>query len=133
MKTSFALIIAASVAVAGSGLAAVYAKDRKPAPEVRAIGEAKNCVNLRSIQSTNVVDNQTIDFKMNGGKTLRNVLPYSCPSLKFQEAFSYRTSLNQLCSVDIIRVLNNYGGRLSEGAACGLGKFQQVEVVKPVG
>ncbi len=130
MRKAFALCIAASLAAGGIGLAGVYAKDRKPAPEMRAIGEAKNCVNLRSIRSTNVVDNQTIDFKMNGGKTLRNVLPYSCPSLKMQDAFSYRTSLNQLCSVDVIRVLNNYGGRLNEGAACGLGKFQQVEAVK---
>lgn len=133
MKKSLPLVIAATVAISGTGLAAAYAKDRKPAPEVRAIGEAKNCVNLRSIVSTNVVDNQTIDFKMHGGKTLRNVLPYSCPSLKFQDAFSYRTSLNQLCSVDTIRVLNNYGGRLNEGAACGLGKFQPVEVIKPAG
>jgi hypothetical protein len=130
MRKAFALCIAASIAAGSVGLAAVYAKDRKPAPEMRAVGEAKSCVNLRSIRSTNVVDNQTIDFKVDGGKTLRNVLPYSCPSLKMQDAFSYRTSLNQLCSVDVIRVLNNYGGQLSEGAACGLGKFQQVEAIK---
>jgi hypothetical protein len=130
MRTAFALCIVASMAAGGFGLAGVYAKDRNAAPEMRAVGEEKSCVNLRSIRSTNVVDNQTIDFKMNGGKTLRNVLPYSCPSLKMQDAFSYRTSLNQLCSVDVIRVLNNYGGGLSEGAACGLGKFQEVEAVK---
>jgi hypothetical protein len=133
MRTGFAVSIAAALATGGIGLAVVYARDAKPAAEVRLVGEAKSCVNLRSIRSTNVVDNQTIDFKVDGGRTLRNVLPYSCPSLKMQDAFSYRTSQNQLCSVDIIRVVNNYGGHLSEGAACGLGKFQQIEVVKPAG
>jgi hypothetical protein len=130
MKRTLALILTATAiggGVVGTGLSA---KDKRPAPEMRAVGEAKSCVNLRSIRSTNVVDNQTIDFKLTGGKTLRNVLPYNCPSLKMQDAFSYRTSQSQLCSVDVIRVLNNYGGHLNEGAACGLGKFQQVEAVR---
>lgn len=133
MKRAFMLFLTASLVgsgITGIGMAVAGAKERKPPPEVRAIGDATNCVNIRSISSTNVVDNQTIDFKMAGGKTLRNVLPYSCPSLKFNDSFSYRTSLSQLCNVDIIRVLNSAGGHLQEGAACGLGKFQQVELVK---
>jgi hypothetical protein len=67
---------------------------------------------------------------MAGGKTYRNILPQSCPGLKFEDRFSYRTSLNQLCSVDIVRVLHDQGGQLHEGAGCGLGKFQMVEKVK---
>ena len=47
----------------------------------------------------------------------------------YEERFSYRTSLNQLCSVDIVRVLHDQGGSLYEGAGCGLGKFQMVEKV----
>ncbi len=136
MKRTFMLFLTASLAgsgITGIGLAVAGAKERKPPPEVRIIGEPTNCVNIHSIRSTNVVDNQTIDFKMAGGKTLRNVLPYSCPSLKFNDSFSYRTSLSQLCNVDIIRVLHSGGGHLQEGAACGLGKFQQVEVAKDAG
>jgi len=68
---------------------------------------------------------------MTGGKTYRNALSYSCPGLKSQDRFSYRTSLSQLCNVDTIRVLNDFGGRLQEGAGCGLGKFQQIEKVTP--
>jgi hypothetical protein len=133
MKRTLMLFLTAGLIGSGIGMTVVGAKERKPPPEVRAIGEATNCVNIRSIQSTNVVDNQTIDFTMVGGKIMRNVLPYSCPSLKFNDSFSYRTSLSQLCSVDIIRVLQSNGGYLREGAACGLGKFQQVEVVKKTG
>jgi hypothetical protein len=91
------------------------------------VGEAISCIDSSRIDSTNVVANNVIDFKMRGGKVYRNTLPYSCPGLVSQDSFSYRTSISRLCNVDIIRVLDNNGGRLEEGAGCGLGKFQPVE------
>lgn len=125
MKTS--LIILTTLAAMTGGASGLSAK-KEPTP-VRAVGEPVNCVSLSRIRSTDVIDDSTIDFKMAGGKTYRNSLPYSCPGLKFEDRFSYKTSISQLCSVDIIRVLNNYGGHLSEGAGCGLGKFQPVEKI----
>jgi hypothetical protein len=119
------LAVVALTALTG-GASAGFSAKKEPAP-VRAVGEPVNCVNIRNIRSTNIVDNSTIDFKMAGGKIYRNSLPYSCPSLKSEDRFSYRTSLSQLCNVDIVRVLHSYGGNLQEGAGCGLGKFQQVE------
>ena len=47
---------------------------------------------------------------MRGGKVYRNTLPNSCPRLGFEEAFSYSTSINQLCSTEIIYVLEQIGG-----------------------
>lgn len=123
--------ILGATAIAVSGFAIAYAKDKKPEAQVRAVGQPKSCVNLRNIRSTKIIDSRTIEFKMAGGKTYRNTMPYSCPSLKFEERFSYRTSQNSLCNVDIIHVLHNYGGGLQQGAGCGLGKFQQVEPVNP--
>ena len=121
------LIIPAIALLSGGGAVAISSKN---APEpVRAVGEPKNCVTISQIRSTKVVDNRNIDFRMAGGKIYRNTLSQSCPGLKFEERFSYRTSLNQLCSVDIVRVLHSQGGQLSEGAGCGLGKFQMVEKV----
>ncbi len=121
------LIIPFIASLSGGAAVALYNKN---APEpVRAVGEPKNCITISSIRSTKVVANDIIDFRMTGGKTYRNNLPQSCPGLKFEDRFSYRTSLNQLCSVDIVRVLHNYGGQLTEGAGCGLGKFQLVEKV----
>jgi hypothetical protein len=121
------LAVLALAAITGGATAGVSGK-KEPAP-VRAVGEPVNCVNIRNIRSTNIVDNSTIDFKMAGGKVYRNSLPYSCPSLKSEDRFSYRTSLSQLCNVDIVRVLHSYGGNLQEGAGCGLGKFQPVEKI----
>lgn len=95
-------------------------------------GEAVNCISINQIRSTKILANNVIDFKMAGGKVYRNTLPSSCPGLMFEDSFSYRTSLSRLCSVDIIRVLQTSGGRLDEGAGCGLGKFQPMQKVPEV-
>ena len=129
MRISF-LGVAALALLTGGATAGLSAK-KEPTP-VRAVGEPINCVSLNQIRSTKIIDNSTIDFKMTGGKTYRNSLPNSCPGLKAEDRFSYRTSLSQLCNVDIVRVLHDYGGRLTEGAGCGLGKFQPVEKISDV-
>jgi hypothetical protein len=109
---------------------AVHAEE-VPAPK------AVSCINLRDIDSTTVKDNKTIIFKMHGKKYYRNDLTYACPSLGYEKAFSLRTSTSQLCSIDIIYVLENYGGTLQQGAACSLGKFVEFtpppKVEKPKG
>lgn len=91
------------------------------------VGEAVSCIDTNRIDSTNIVSNNVIDFKMRGGKVFRNTLPFSCSGLVLEDRFSYRTSISRLCSVDTIRVLHSYGGGLEEGVGCGLGKFQPVE------
>lgn len=123
------LLIIPAIALLSGGGGAVALSGKKAPETVRAVGEPKSCVNISQIRSTNVVDNNNIDFRMVGGKTYRNALPQSCPGLKFENRFSYSTSINQLCSVDIVRVLHDQGGRLYEGAGCGLGKFQQIEKI----
>ncbi|WP_242122925.1 hypothetical protein [Sphingobium sp. Sx8-8] len=89
-------------------------------------GKPVDCVQIVSIRTTNVRDDRTIDFIMNGNKVYRNFLPNSCPSLGFEKRFMYQTSLSQLCSVDIITVLYQAGG-LQRGPSCGLGKFQPMQ------
>lgn len=110
------------------GLLAVpaLAKDKVPLPPAKVIGEPINCVIIRNIRQTNVIDDKTIDFVINGKKVYRNTLPMSCPRLGFERSFSYQTSLSQLCNVDIITVLQQGGGNI-RGASCGLGKFVPIE------
>jgi len=88
--------------------------------------EALNCVRLSNIDRTYILDRQNILFYMRGDRIYLNTLPNKCPGLRRNETFSYRTSLNQLCNVDIITVLRNFGGSFSRGASCGLGKFRPV-------
>lgn len=83
---------------------------------------SRSCVELSRIREARVVDDRTIDFYLSSREVLRNTLPNSCPQLGFERAFSYSTSLSQLCSVDIITVIIQGGGP-RRGASCGLGAF----------
>ena len=98
-------------------------------PKARITGPATSCLELNQFRETRVRDERTIDFMApTGRKGWRNTLPYSCPGLAVERAFSFETSLTRLCSVDIIRVLQRLGPQISPGAACGLGEFVPVEL-----
>ena len=125
-----ALTLALAASLLAGGGTALVAKERNAVPVAREIGKPVDCLQLSNIRESRVRSDSVIDFRTNGNKWYRNTLPNSCPSLGFEERFSYRTSISQLCSVDIIRVLQSYGSGLQEGAGCGLGKFQPVEIVK---
>jgi len=102
-------------------------------PEATPDGPPVSCVRLTDIRATHVRSDDIIDFEMRNGKFYRNTLPIGCPQLGFEQRFLYKTSLSQLCSVDVITVLTSGGGPggLSRGATCGLGQFQPVTLVKP--
>lgn len=107
-------------------LAACADKPPRTAQTMIPAGEPQTCVQINQIRSTQVIDDQTIDFRMQGGRILRNTLPNRCPGLGFERAFSYRTSIAQLCNVDIITVVVQGGGP-QIGASCGLGQFVPVK------
>ena len=98
----------------------------KPQPSAPAAApqaaQAQSCVELTRISEARVVSDQVIDFHMRDGSVLRNTLPNQCPSLGFEKAFTYSTSLSRLCSTDIITVIQTSGGPRT-GASCGLGQF----------
>ena len=121
-----------AIAIAAPALLAacqqpVESAPQSRAPAIEALGPAVNCIQTSRIDNTEVHDDQTIDFHMLGGDTYRNTLPHRCPSLGFEERFSYRTTTGQLCSVDVITVLYSDGQR---GAGCGLGPFLPVRINK---
>jgi hypothetical protein len=84
------------------------------------------CLRLTSIQHISILDNSHIVFYMNGGKRYLNTLPYTCSGLKMSGTIMYRTSLSQLCDLDIITVLDSVGGEYRPGASCGLGSFKPI-------
>ncbi len=85
--------------------------------------EGERCISVSRLRSTYVVDDRTVLFYMRGGDIYRNVLRYDCPRLKRENRFSYRVIANRLCNVDTITVIERFGGSLSSGVSCGLGKF----------
>jgi len=131
-------LTAASLVATGIALLALQplasaqgdAPRKSTVPPAEVVGEPVACINLSQIRNSAVRDDKTIDFIMNGGKVYRNELPYQCGTLGFDRAFSYATSLTQLCNVDIITVVRNIGGRLDNGGSCGLGQFTPVKLIK---
>lgn len=124
---------AAALVVAGLSACAqsnTQSASKPVAPAARVVGEPVSCLQLTSFRSTEIRDDWTIDFIGTGGRVWRNTLPNKCPGLKSADAFTYATSLSQLCNVDIITVLNNFGGNLQRGAGCGLGQFVPVKLEK---
>lgn len=99
------------------------------APAATVVGAAESCIPLTQVRETRVRDDWTIDFIRDGKRAWRNTLPHRCSGLKMNDGFSYKTSLSQLCSTDIINVLEHAGG-LHKGASCGLGQFVPVELEK---
>jgi hypothetical protein len=90
------------------------------------LGETERCVNMHRIDRTEVINDRTIVFYMSGGDIYVNRLPHRCPGLRSRQAFMYKNTTNTLCNVDTIRVLDNFGGSLRPGVACGLGEFHPV-------
>ena len=88
------------------------------------VGDPVSCVSTPAIADTRVLDDQTIEFRMRNGDIYLNRLPSRCSGLGFNEGFSYRTSISQLCSVDLIHVLDRGSG--IAGPTCGLGHFQKI-------
>jgi len=87
---------------------------------------SKHCISIVRISDTQIIDNQHIRFNMNGGPDYINELPNMCPGLSPNSTFMYKTSLNELCDLDIITLLENIGGGFVRGPSCGLGKFVPV-------
>jgi len=105
-------------------LLAGAARDSQTVPEATPDGKPLQCIPINQIRQTKVYGDKVIDFHMLGGKVYRNELPQECPQLGFEERFSYTTSLNVLCSTDIITVLQT--APMIRGPSCGLGEFQPV-------
>ncbi|QCI78622.1 hypothetical protein E6W36_15885 [Hankyongella ginsenosidimutans] len=87
-------------------------------------GEPKDCLPITQVESTRVLSDSAILFKMRGGKLYLSKLPYACPRLGFEERFSFKTSTPYYCSIDVITPLDN---RLQEFGSCPLGVFQPVK------
>jgi hypothetical protein len=112
---------AALLALAISASAPAFADAQEPA-EAR----GPSCLRLTDIESSSVIDRQHIAFRMRDGRTFVNNMPYPCLGLRRDTAWLHRTSMAEVCDLDIITVLNNIGGGFMPGASCGLGRFELV-------
>lgn len=123
MKTKgilMSLALAAAMLAAGS----TVAQEESDAPERDM--DKKHCVRVVAIDNIDIVNDDTLIFKMRGGAYYRNDLPHRCPGMRRTDTLMYRASTGMLCNVDIITVLDDWGFGFSPGVSCGLGMFTPV-------
>jgi len=87
----------------------------------------ERCITLSHIKQVKVLDSQRILFRLSGNRDYLNILPHPCPGLRKQQPFMYRTSLPQLCDLDMITVLDSGAFGLRPLGSCGLGRFLPVQ------
>jgi len=124
-------LVMASCAPSGPAAdAARAAASIAAAPEATVTGPGQNCINRSQVRASIVRSDRVIDFEMAGGKVYRSTLPNRCPALSFDRAITYETSIDQLCTQQIVYALQNIGGVPQRGAGCALGEFVPVEYVR---
>ena len=106
--------------IASLMLAPAVAAPETPAPG--AAPETRSCLALASIRGTQVVNARTVDFILRDSSVWRSRLPFECPQLGIERAFSYQTGMSQLCKQDVITVIQMTGGQ-PLNTRCGLGEF----------
>lgn len=132
-RTTPFLIASLSLALASCAAGENKGNDGHRADIIKATvtGKPVTCLPIQSIRESIVRDDWTIDFRTGANTWYRNSLPRRCNGLGFERAFSYATSLSQLCNVDIITVIvNNAGAGPMNRGSCGLGEFTPVELAK---
>jgi hypothetical protein len=114
-------LVSLALGLALSGGAATYAMAKE------ASVEPERCVQLSRVKSTEILSNHQVLFKMLDGKLYVNSLPYPCPGLRPEVPLLYRTSIDKVCNVDVVTVLEPLGGGFYPSGSCGLGKFEPVD------
>jgi hypothetical protein len=93
------------------------------------IVEAERCISLTQLDRTDIIDDRNILFYMRGNTVYLNQLPNRCSGLRMADRFSYRPTINRLCTVDTITPLH-YGGPgglgMTGGVSCKLGYFKAI-------
>ncbi len=83
----------------------------------------QDCISTYRIRDTAVIDGKTIVFYLRGGSTYANILDRECPGLAKEKRFMHETRGTQLCSIDHVTVLEQWGASLQRGFTCQLGQF----------
>ena len=128
--TLFQSLLAGALLVSG---AAAEARDRSPqaqlarALEGRVEGKPVDCLWLRDIRSSRIIDRIGILYETNRGTVYLNRPDSGASSLDWTDVMVTDTHSSQLCSIDIVRLIDS-SSHFPTGSV-GLGKF--VPYTKP--
>ena len=114
-------------ALLAGGAAASASKPEDPEVRIakalagRVAGPPVDCLNLRDIRSSRIVDRTAILYETNGGKLYLNRPRIGADTLDWNDILVTDTHSSQLCSIDTVRLIDR-GSGFSSGFV-GLGKF----------
>lgn len=89
--------------------------------------EPERCLQLSRVTGTEILSNRQILFETTGRRYYLNTLPYPCPGMRRSSTLMFRTSLNMVCDVDVVTLVDSFGWGLRPGASCGLGRFEPLD------
>lgn len=89
--------------------------------EGRTAGEPTDCIYLRDIGSSAIIDRTAIVYRMNNGMIYVNVPDSGAAFLNSSAVMVTDTHSSQLCNVDVVRLVDSTS-RMDTGSV-GLGKF----------
>jgi hypothetical protein len=87
----------------------------------RLAGEPVDCVNLRDIKSSTVIDGTAILYETRGGTIYLNRPDSGREALDDWDVLVTRTHMNRLCSIDVVHLYDS-GGQMWNGSVL-LGQF----------
>lgn len=125
-RTTRALVAALLCAVTAPSLTAATTFPRgeeklAKALDGRTAGKPVRCLNLRDIQSSEIIDRTAILYRTGGGRLYVNRPEIGRESLDNDDILVTRTFGSQLCSIDTVRLLDRTS-RFYSGFV-GLGEF----------
>lgn len=95
--------------------------------EVLVSDETRNCIQLRSINRVEVLDDRNVLFYMRGKTVYHNILPGQCGGLAREDRFSYDARFGRLCDREMIYVLYDAPFTFQQGSGCRIGKFHKTD------
>ena len=126
------LIAAALLGASATALAADRDNSKNEAKLTAALagrvaGKPVDCINLRDIRSSQIIDRTAIVYDTGGGRLLVNRPRMGAESLDSDDILVTKTYGTELCSIDTINLIDR-GSRFQRGFV-GLGEF--VPYTKP--
>jgi hypothetical protein len=120
------LIAAALVGTSAAAIAATPDNSKNEAKLTAALagrvaGKPVDCINLRDIRSSQIIDRTAIVYDTGGGKLYVNRPRMAAESLDSDDILVSKTYGSDLCSLDTINLIDR-GSRFSHGFV-GLGEF----------
>jgi hypothetical protein len=124
-------LLAAALVVGGTASAAPQDNSRYEAKlakalEGRTAGKPVKCINLRDIRSTEIIDRTAVLYRLYNGKIYVN-RPSGASTLDSDDILVTRTTMSQLCSIDIVQLVS----RTSRFPSGSLGLSEFIPYSKP--